>query len=230
MGIKEFLKEEMERDIVFRGIRKLRGLTRPRGTTDAWYYKRSRAFLDSGSKSFSPTTAIEYLKQAVRYAPRNAVYHASLGQLFLLAPAWAITRGSQFEFPLRRAAEFARAELEKAVGLAPENVETYYYLALCYEYLGKRDDAKRTCQQAQVHPMQEEMKKFYNAYLEALGRATDLTFADREAEATGHLRQAIGYRDGRNWKLADQEFEKACQAAPNSTWLYKAMCSLVTKS
>ena len=225
MGIKDFLKEELERDVLLRGFRKLR---RPKTSPDVWYYRQAQAHLNPWRRNFSPATAIAHLKEGMRLAPHNALYHATLGQVFLLTPAWAVTRGCDVSFSISRAAELAKTELEKTISLAPDYIEVYYYLALSHEYLGKREEAKRVCQRALEQSPPKEMKDFLTAYLEALAKLSSSSFPDREQKALGHLKQAISYRDQGKFKLADNEFEQACQAAPDSTWLYNTMCRLAT--
>ena len=226
MGIKDFLKEELERDILLRGFRKLR---RRKASLDVWYYRQAQAHLNPGRGNFSPATAIAHLKEGIRIAPRNALYHATLGQVFLLIPAWTMTRGCDVSsFSLPKAAELAKTELEKSINLAPEYIEVYYYLALSHEYMGKREEAKKVCRQALEQSPPKELKDFLTAYLEALAKLSTLSFPDREQKALSHLKQTISYRDQRKFKLADNEFEQACQLAPNSTWLYNTMCRLAS--
>ncbi len=228
----DFIKEQWNNDP---SIRLVKRLFFRRQDEAEWYHRQARNYLNYRSKKFDFELGVQYCKQAIRLKPQNAIYHYTLGEAYLVAPSLAIIRGANVGFNLPRAAKLAIKEFQKVVKFKSDYAWAYCQLALAYEYLGDKEKAKDSCQAAIKLSPPQNIKDFAQNYLNALEAeipaSSDVDDALRklEEESLKNLEQAITYREEGKFRLADKEFEQACQLAPNSTWLYRTMCELASE-
>ena len=229
MGFKSYIKQELERDPILRLGKRAFAPRKTSSTEESgWYYKQARSHLNYRSKKFDLRLGVDYLKEAIRLMPQNAEYHCMLGHTLLLAPSFAVIHGTDGGLTLSRCAELAIVEFEKAIKSNPEHSLAYYYMALGYEYLGQKEKAKEKCKIALKIAPSGETKNLIENYLKLLENppCDGDTIATLEQESLNHLKQAIAYQRTGKKRLAIKEFEKGCELAPDSSWLYSTLCQL----
>lgn len=233
MSFKDYIKQEFARDPLVRiGKRFFTPRTISPEKEATWHYKQATRYLNYRSRKFDFRLAVEHLKKAIRISPRDANYHCILGQTFLLAPAYAVVRGADVGFSLSRAVELANKEFEKAVRNNPNYSWTYYCMALSHDYMGQREKAKEKCQIALSLSPPKDIKSLLETYLKLLEvpHPDDKAVANSREESLKHLKQAGSYRREGKQRLAIEEFEKGCELAPDSAWLYCTLCQLASAS
>ena len=232
MDIISFLKDQVERDPLIRFFKRifLNKFSTPQEEA-LWHYRQARIHLNYRNNKFDMKLAIFHLKEALRIMPGNKYFHFEFGRALLLAASFAVVTGDDGELALSRGAEISIKSFEKALSLDPYFSPAYHHLALAFEYVGQKEKAKEICETAIDKLPSGNPRSFLESYLKLLeGPPPDReTIIKLEQESLIHLQQAVAYQQQGRRKAAIKEFEKGCQLAPNSTWLYRTLCKLSSR-
>jgi len=233
MGFHDYIKQELARDPLLRlGKRFFTPRTMSPENEAEWHYKQATRYINYRSRKFDLKLAVSYLKKAIRLRPQNANYHCMLGQAFLLAPSFAVIHRADIGFSLSQAAELAIKEFEKAIRYDSNHGWAYYCMALSYDYMGQKERAKQKCRTALNLSLPQDTRSLVETYLKLLEAPglEDKNVTNLEQESLSHLKQAVTYQRGGKQRFAVKEFERGCELAPDSAWLYRTLCQLGSAS
>jgi tetratricopeptide (TPR) repeat protein len=188
------------------------------------HFREALRYRDRRKKDFDFGESISHFKQAMRLEPNNAVFHCQLARLYAAAPLLAITRGVNGALNLSKSASLAIAEAKEALRLKPNYAEAYMILGEGYMYLDEKEKAVQAFEA--VLSLRCGSRLRAHAEIES-GQVEGGLNSDPQSEAARrHLEQALEYRNGGRYSLAERQLNKAIKLAPDWAWLYRNLCEL----